>query len=141
MTNASRYPGKEAPLGETPTGETNCKETGFVTGDVKLTKPHSAQKWHEKAEDQSLLPHERDETTGATSTGNPNETGLGRAMMGQAADDIERGLEDTDCRGIPSDIFGSGHCSSPATAESKDPGKNDGANCASDKDEKVGKAP
>ncbi|MEO5655353.1 MAG: hypothetical protein ABIR00_05145 [Nitrosospira sp.] len=134
MTNASRHPGKEA-----PTGETNCKETGLVTGDVKLTKPDSAQKWHVKAEGESLLPHERDETTGATATGNPNETGLGRAVMGQAADDIEHGLEDTDCRGIPSNILGSSHCSSPSTAESKDPGKSVGDNPSGDKDEKAGK--
>lgn len=136
MTNASRHPGKEAPL-----GETNCKETGLVTEDIKLTKPDSAQKRHEKAEGQSLLPHERDETTGAASTGNPNETALGRAVMGQAADDIEYGLEDTDCRGIPSNIFGSGHCSLPSVAESKDPGKNGGDNPSSDKDKKPGKPP
>ncbi|SCX56481.1 hypothetical protein [Nitrosospira sp. Nsp1] len=136
MTNASRYPGKEA-----PPGKTNCKEAGLVTEDVKLAKPDSAQKWHEKAEGQCLLPHERDETTGAVATGNSNETGRGRAVMGQAADDIERGLEDTDCRGIPSDIFGLGHCSSPSTAETKDPGKNGGDNPVGDKDEKAGKTP
>lgn len=134
MTDASSHAGKEA-----PPGTTNYKETGLTTEDVKLAKPDSAQKWHERAESQSLLPHERDETTGAVATGNPNETRLGRAMMGQAADDIERGLEDTDCRGIPSDIFGSGHCSLPSTAKSKDPGKNGEDNPAGDKDEKVGK--
>jgi hypothetical protein len=136
MTNANRHPGKEA-----PPGETNCKETGPVTDDVKLTKPDSVQQGHEKAEGQPLLPPERDETTGAASTGNPNETGLGRAVMGQAADDIERGLEDTDCRGIPSDIFGSGHCSLPSVAESKDPEKNGGDNPSGDKDKKAGKPP
>ena len=136
MTNANRHRGKEA-----PPGETNCTETGLVTEDVKLTKPNSAQQGREKAEGQSLLPHERDETTGSTSTGNPNETVLGRAVMGQAADDIERGLEDTDCRGIPSDIFGSGHCSLPSTAESKDPGKKGGDNPSGDEDKKAGKSP
>ena len=134
MTNANRHRGEEA-----PPGETICKETGLVTEDVKLTKPAFAQQEHEKAEGQPLRPHERDETTGATSTGNPNETGLGRAVMGQAADDIEHGLEDTDCRGIPSNILGSSHCSSPSTAESKDPGKNGGDNPSGDKDEKAGK--
>jgi hypothetical protein len=136
MTNANRRPGEEA-----PPGETNCKETGLVTEDVKLTKPDSAQQGNEKAEGQSLLPHERDETTGTASTGNPNETGLGRAVMGQAADDIERGLEDTDCRGIPSDIFGSGHCSLPSTAESTDSAKDGGDKPSGDKDEKTGKVP
>jgi hypothetical protein len=137
MTNANRHPGKK----EAPPGETNCTETGLVTEDVKLTKPNSAQQGREKAEGQSLLPHERDETTGAASTGNPNETVLGRAVMGQAADDIERGLEDTDCRGIPSDIFGSGHCSLPSAAESKDPGKKGGDNPSGDEDKKAGKSP
>lgn len=136
MTNANRHPG-----GEAPPGETNCKETGVVTEDVKLTKPDSVQQGYEKAEGQSLLPYERDETTGAASTGNPNETGLGRAVMGQAADDIEHGLEDTDCRGIPSDIFGSGHCSSPSTDESTGPGKDSGDKSSGDKDEKTGKVP
>lgn len=136
MTNANRHPGEEA-----PPGETNCKETGLATEDVKLTKPASAQQGREKAEGQSLLPHERDETTGAASTGNPNETGLGRAMMGQAADDIEHGLEDTDCRGIPSDIFGSGHCSPPSAAESTDPAKDSGDKPSGGKDEKAGKVP
>lgn len=139
MTNANRHPGEKA-----PPGETICKETGLVTEDVKLTKPASAQQEHEKAEGQPLLPHERDETTGAASTGNPNETGLGRAVMGQAADDIENGLEDTDCRGIPSDIFGSGHCSLPSTpsaAESTDPAKDSGDKSSGGKDEKAGKVP
>jgi hypothetical protein len=136
MTDANRHPGKKA-----QPGESNCKETGLVTEDVKLTKPDSVQQGHEKAEGRSLLPHERDETTGAGSTGDPNETGLGRAVIGQAADDIERGLEDTNCRGIPSDIFGSGHCSLPSTVESKDSGKSDGDNPALDKDEKPRKAP
>jgi hypothetical protein len=136
MTNANRRPGEEA-----PPGETNCKETGLVTEDVKLTKPDSAQQGNEKAEGQSLLPHERDETTGAASTGNPNETAMGRAVMGQAADDIERGLEDTDCRGIPSDIFGSGHCSLPSTAESTDSAKDGGDKPSGGKDEKAGKVP
>jgi hypothetical protein len=135
MTNANRHPGKEA-----PPGETNCTETGLVTEDVKLTKADSAQHGGEKAEGQSLLPHERDETTGAASTGNPNETVMGRALMGQAADDIERGLEDTDCRGIPSDIFGSGHCSLPSAAKSKAPGKG-GDDPSGDKDKKAGKSP
>jgi len=139
MTNANRNPGEEA-----PPGETHCKETGLVTEDVKLTKPASTQQAHEKAEGQPLLPHERDETTGAGSTGNPNETGLGRSVMGQAADDIEHGLEDTDCRGIPSDIFGSGHCSLPSNAESADPAKpakDSGDKPSGDKDEKAGKGP
>lgn len=135
MTNANRHPGEEA-----PPGETNCKETGLVTEDVKLTKPASKpQQGREEAEGQSLLPHERDETTGAASTGNPNETGLGRAVMGQAADDIEHGLEDTDCRGIPSDIFGSGHCSLSSTPESTDPAKDSGDKPSGSKDEKAGK--
>jgi hypothetical protein len=139
MTNANRQPG-----GEAPPGETNHKETGLVTEDVKLTKPASAQQGHEKAEGQSLLPHERDETTGAASTGNPNETGLGRAVMGQAADDVEHGLEDTDCRGIPSDIFGSGHCSFPSTDKSTDSPKDSGDKSSGEKgekDEKTGKVP
>ncbi len=136
MTNVNRHRGNEA-----SPGNTSGKETGLVTETVKLTKPDSAQQGDEKAEGRSLLPHERDETTGDAATGNPNETKLGRDVIGQAADDIERGLEDTDCSGIPSDIFGSGHCSPTAATESKDPEINGEDNHASDKDEKVGKAP
>lgn len=114
------------------------KETEILTKREALTQPHSGQQVRIRAEEQMLLPHERDETTGAAATGQANETGLGRAVIGQAAEDIERGLEDTDCWGIPSDIFGLGHCA-PASASGNEAPK--GSDALSDRDKKSNRTP
>jgi hypothetical protein len=51
-----------------------------------------------------LLPHDRDETTGSASTGSATVHQESRDTVKQAAEDIERGLKDTERRGIPSDV-------------------------------------
>lgn len=48
-------------------------------------------------------PHERDESPESQPTGS-SPTDPARADMGQASEDIERGLVDTDRRGTPDDI-------------------------------------
>lgn len=54
-------------------------------------------------EEQTLLPHERDQTTSAAGTSLPGDE-QSREVIDQARKDTERGLKDTDRRGIPSDI-------------------------------------
>ena len=66
------------------------------------TKPGYNEK--DDGETQSLLPHERDQTTGRQGTSLRNENKGSRAVIGQAAEDTKRGLKDTERRGIPSDI-------------------------------------
>lgn len=51
-----------------------------------------------------LLPHDRDETTGSASTASATVHQESRDTVKQAAEDIERGLKDTERRGIPSDV-------------------------------------
>lgn len=88
-----------------PEGETMPKV------EVELANPEPEQEQEreahdqDQADDQILLPHERDETTRhhATSLGNENE--LSQAVIEQALEDTEHGLKDTDLRGIPSDII------------------------------------
>jgi hypothetical protein len=48
------------------------------------------------------LPHERDESPDTRADGEREAT-PGRPVMEQAAADVERGLQDTEARGIPSD--------------------------------------
>ncbi len=69
------------------------------TEDVAHQKPLSP-----KQEEELLLPHERDETTGSASTASATAHQESRDMVKQAAEDIERGLKDTERRGIPSDV-------------------------------------
>jgi hypothetical protein len=82
------------------------KETGMLTERVELTGPDAEQKPLNPAvsEEETLMPHERDQTTKPVGTGQPNENEMSRAVIGQAAEDTEHGLKDTDRRGIPSDI-------------------------------------
>jgi hypothetical protein len=55
------------------------------------------------------LPHERDESpAGSDAAKPPGQTRL----IGQAGDDLQRGLQDTDCRAQPSTA--GGLCPSPA---------------------------
>lgn len=51
-----------------------------------------------------LLPHDRDETTGSASTASATVHQESRDAVKQAVEDIERGLKDTERRGIPSDV-------------------------------------
>ncbi|SCX96559.1 hypothetical protein [Nitrosospira sp. Nsp13] len=51
-----------------------------------------------------LLPHDRDETTGSASTASATAHQESRDTVQQAVEDIERGLKDTERRGIPSDV-------------------------------------
>jgi hypothetical protein len=82
------------------------KETGMLTERVELTGPDAEQKPLNPSvsEEETLMPHERDQTTKPAGTSEPNENEMSRAVIGQAAEDTEHGLKDTDRRGIPSDI-------------------------------------
>ena len=74
---------------------------------VDLANPepeHEREVAQNHVDERLLLPHERDETTRHQSTGLGNENEHSRAVIGQAADDTEHGLRDTDLHGIPSDI-------------------------------------
>lgn len=83
------------------------KESGVLTERVELSRPKSEHAARDQAEEQALLPHERDQTTGPTGAGLASEDEHSRDVIGQAAEDTERGLKDTDRRGIPSDIVAS----------------------------------
>ena len=50
------------------------------------------------------MPHERDESAAATGNRLDQEVPPSEQKISQAADDVERGLVDTDRRGIPDDI-------------------------------------
>jgi hypothetical protein len=80
---------------------------GLSTQPVQLNNPFPGNESKERADDQMMMPHERDETTrrDATSLGNENE--MSQDVIGQAKEDTEAGLKDTDWRGIPSDIVAS----------------------------------
>ena len=94
---------KKSPSGQIPPKQ----ETGVLTERVELPKPKSEHPEPDQAEGQPLLPHERDETTGPAGTGLANQEERSREVIGQAAEDTEHGLKDTDRRGIPSDIVAS----------------------------------
>jgi hypothetical protein len=123
--------GKNPPSGQTPPKQ----ETGILTERVELPKPKSEHPEQDQAEEQPLLPHERDETTGPAGTGLTNQEERSREVIGQAAEDTQRGLKDTDRRGIPSDIVAS-DVPEPDTAPKNTPG---GKGKKSDKGEKAGK--
>lgn len=57
-----------------------------------------------KQEEELLLPHDRDETTGSSSTASATMHQESRDTVKQAVADIERGVKDTERRGIPSDV-------------------------------------
>lgn len=77
----------------------NQKRTGMLTEVVDLTN-HSEK---ENQTESPLLPHERDETTGPASTQKSGDK-RSRKLIKKAHDDTQRGMVDTDRRGIPSDI-------------------------------------
>ncbi|MEO9061117.1 MAG: hypothetical protein ABI270_03625 [Nitrosospira sp.] len=72
---------------------------------VELAKPE--RETRSQASEKTLLPHERDQSTGLQGTGLGNENDHSQALIGQAAADTEHGLKDTDLHGIPSDIIAS----------------------------------
>jgi hypothetical protein len=82
------------------------KETGMMTERVELKGPRTEQEPLNPtvSEEETFMPHERDQTTKPTGTSQPNENEMSKAVIGQAAEDTEHGLKDTDRRGIPSDI-------------------------------------
>ncbi|MEP6604874.1 MAG: hypothetical protein ABJA60_02010 [Nitrosospira sp.] len=84
---------------------------------VELANPKPDQNVKDQADEQSLLPHEQDQTTGRQGTSQVNEDERSRAVIGQAAEDTKRGLKDTDPRGIPSDIIASDAAGSDAVEE------------------------
>ncbi|MBA4143741.1 MAG: hypothetical protein H0X43_12260 [Nitrosospira sp.] len=94
---------------ETPPSPLYRKETGMLTERVELAGPDPGQKPlnPEVSKEETLLPHERDQTTKPAGTGQPTEHEHSRAVIGQAAEDTEHGLKDTDRRGVPSDIISS----------------------------------
>lgn len=92
----SRLSGKRIPFD---------KETGVHAQRVDLPNPDPGAP--HQTEEQPLLPNERDETTRPTSTGLGTSNEQSREVVGQAKEDTEHGLRDTDLRGIPSDIVAS----------------------------------
>jgi hypothetical protein len=68
--------------------------------DVMHQKPLSSKQEKEEL----LLPHDRDETTGSSSTASATAHQESRDTVKQAVADIEHGLKDTERRGIPSDV-------------------------------------
>lgn len=53
-----------------------------------------------RSDKRQRLPHERDESPDKRATGEQEMPS--REVIAQAADDLERGLEDTEARGVPS---------------------------------------
>lgn len=87
--------------------EKQSENETLPTERVELVNPQPDQETQSQPDEQPLLPHERDETTRSQGTGLGNEDERSRAVIGQAAEDTEHGLKDTDRRGIPSDIVAS----------------------------------
>lgn len=112
------------------------RETGMLMERVKLPKAKSEHPEPDQAEGQPLLPHERDGTTGPSGTGLANQEERSREVIGQAAEDTENGLKDTDRRGIPSDIVASDVPGSDTSPKNTPEGKGKKNN----KGEKAGKA-
>lgn len=86
------------------------KEAGnerLLTQPVQLNNPYPGHESKERADDQMMMPHERDETTRRQATIHGNENEMSQDVIGQAKKDTEAGLKDTDRRGIPSDIVAS----------------------------------
>jgi hypothetical protein len=95
MSTNKRPPSKRIP---------ECEETGMLTERADLPNPKPGDE--NQTETQTLLPHERDETTRPTGTAHRGDE-HSREVIGQAHEDTKEGLKDTDRRGIPSDIVDS----------------------------------
>ena len=77
------------------------QKTGIRSEEINLSS-HPGTK--NQTDSKPLLPHERDETAGSASTqkqGNKRS----REVIKKAHEDTQRGMVDTDRRGIPSDII------------------------------------
>ena len=92
---------EDRPVQEEPENER------LLTQPVQLNNPFPGQESKERADDQMMMPHERDETTRRDATSHGNENEMSQDVIGQAKEDTEAGLKDTDRRGIPSDIVAS----------------------------------
>jgi hypothetical protein len=79
----------------------------LLTQPVQLNNPFPGHESKERADDQMMMPHERDETTRRQATSHGNENEMSQDVIDQAKEDTEAGLKDTDRRGIPSDIVAS----------------------------------
>ena len=55
------------------------------------------------------MPHERDESAGASGDRDDHEQPASRRQITQAHKDVERGMVDTDRRGTPNDVPTRGH--------------------------------
>ena len=114
MTNQNRKASSGHKRSGMESGEKTEKEPRGQPGNetlsaerVELANPKPGQDVQNQADEQSFLPHERDQTTRRQGTSRGNEDERSRAVVGQAAEDTKRGLKDTDRRGIPSDIIAS----------------------------------
>lgn len=85
-------------------------DTGLVEEKIDLA---NQQELEAKTAPEMMLPHERDETAGAKSTQSPGDA-HSREKIHKAHSDTEQGLEDTDCRGTPSNIISTNTCSHPS---------------------------
>ena len=94
--------GKGKSVQKQPGGES------LLTQPVQLNNPYPGHESKERADEQMMMPHERDETTRRDATGKGNENRMSQDVIEQAKEDTEHGLKDTDLRGIPSDIIASG---------------------------------
>jgi hypothetical protein len=113
MTNQNRKASDGHKSGREPANKTKKGAGGQPENEtlpierVKLANPEPDLNAENHEDAQSLLPHERDQTTRQRGSGLDNENERSRAVIGQAAKDTKRGLKDTDRRGIPSDIIAS----------------------------------
>lgn len=89
---------------KSPSKRIEGEETGVLTERADLAKPEPGAE--DQKEHQTLLPHERDQTTRPTGTSHRGNE-QSREVIGQAHEDTKHGLKDTDRRGIPSDIVDS----------------------------------
>jgi hypothetical protein len=96
QVNAENRPVQEEPENER-----------LLTQPVQLNNPYPGRESKKRADDQMMMPHERDETTRRDATSHGNENEMSQDVIGQAKEDTEAGLKDTDRRGIPSDIVAS----------------------------------
>ncbi len=96
QVNAENRPVQEEPENER-----------LLTQPVQLNNPFPGHESKKRADDQMMMPHERDETTRRNATSKGNENEMSQDVIGQAKEDTESGLKDTDRRGIPSDIVAS----------------------------------
>ncbi|GJL73220.1 MAG: hypothetical protein NMNS01_24190 [Nitrosomonas sp.] len=84
-----------------PSTKKNSRKKSTLTEDINLSNHPETEN---QTDSQLLLPHERDESTGSTSTEKQGDK-RSRELIKKAHEDTRRGMLDTDRRGIPSDII------------------------------------